>query len=205
MSVKQSLFVQASPEKCSGCRACELACFASHAFGTAPAKEAKTIGVVDLPVVPNLFVVQAAGVSAPVQCHHCEDAPCLRACLPGAITRADGVVSVNPRRCIGCRNCALACPFGAIEICGAETAAKIAELFGADALQTQGGAVKHVFKCDLCAGLRDRPACVDACPNSALRLIDTEDEVTRKRISALESAPQNPQNKTCANQQNGGL
>jgi electron transport protein HydN len=205
MSIEQSLFVQASPEKCSGCRACELACFASHAFVSSPAspaKETKTAGAVDVPVVPNLFVVQTEGISAPVQCHHCEDAPCLRACLPGAITRVDGVVSVNPRRCIGCRNCALACPFGAIEICGAETAGAITALFGEGALRTHGGVVKHVFKCDLCAGRRDRPACVDACPNSALRVIDTADEINRKRISALESAPQN---KPCVNPQNGGL
>ena len=202
MSSKQSLFVQADPGKCSGCRACELACFVRHAYSASQAKKTRTVGTVNVPVVPNLYVIKTEKMSMPVQCHHCEDAPCIKACLPGALSRVDGVVSVNARNCIGCRNCALACPFGAIEVCSAGSAEKIVADFGPDALQTHNGAVKHVFKCDLCAGSEEGQACVAACPNKALRLVDTEDEVTQKRINALQSAPQS---EDMAKRLHGGL
>jgi electron transport protein HydN len=210
MSTVQSLFVQGDPAKCTGCRACEVACFVQHAYTGAAAKKTKTVGSVAAPVVPNLFVVRrekAGGVPAlsmPVQCHHCEDAPCVKACLPCALSRVDGAVTVDPRRCIGCRNCALACPFGAIEVCAADSAEKIAAFYGKDALQTGNGSVKHIFKCDLCPGRDGGPACVAACPNEALRLVDTASEVTAKRVNALESAPQSESLNKAAAAAHGG-
>jgi electron transport protein HydN len=100
----------------------------------------------------------------PIQCHHCEDAPCVKSCLTKALERIDGVVVINKRRCIGCRNCSIACPFGAIEII-------------ADAEST-------VYKCDLCLGEKEQ-ACVSACPNKALRLVEPNDEILAKRKNAL--------------------
>ena len=173
MNGEGSYFVLADPEKCSGCRACELACFAAHQKGGV-----KTVGTVTTPVIPNLYLTRTETIGMlrqiPVQCHHCENAPCLQSCLPGALERVNGAVVVNPRKCIGCLNCALACPFGAIQIAGA------------DILSELGGHAP-VYKCDLCPD-RDGPACVATCPNEALRVVDTEEELRAKRIQASEAS-----------------
>jgi anaerobic dimethyl sulfoxide reductase subunit B (iron-sulfur subunit) len=50
-----------------------------------------------------------------IACFHCTDAPCLNVCPKGAIFRDPqwGVVDVDENLCIGCRTCAMVCPFGA--------------------------------------------------------------------------------------------
>ncbi|GMO55572.1 MAG: 4Fe-4S dicluster domain-containing protein [Termitinemataceae bacterium] len=184
MSVEQSFFVLADQKKCTGCRACELACFAGHQN-----KKPLTVGNITSPVTPRLFVTKTAGSNPqpsagedadfgtcmPVQCHHCEDAPCLRSCLSGAIERRDGVVFINERKCIGCRNCALSCPFGAVQVYSF-----------IDLPQQADGknAPKLVYKCDLCKDAKE-PACVATCPNEALRVVDPATEIRIKREEAL--------------------
>ncbi|GMO36766.1 MAG: 4Fe-4S dicluster domain-containing protein [Termitinemataceae bacterium] len=183
MSAKQSFFVLADSGKCTGCKACELACFSGHL-----SKKALTVGNITTPVTPRLYLArgtpsatQAADsrpACMPVQCHHCEDAPCLRSCLTGAIERVDGVVVINERRCIGCRNCALACPFGAVQVYSQADLTAEAE--------NNKSLPKLVFKCDLCREAKE-PACVSACPNEALRLVDPNAELQSKRIEAVNS------------------
>jgi electron transport protein HydN len=176
MSGEQSYFVLANVEKCTGCRACELACFAAHQKGTL-----KTVGTVTAPVVPNLYLAKTDLGTMPIQCHHCENAPCVQSCATGALIRKDGAVVINRRKCIGCKNCAIACPFGAIAMLGASEMAEISEVFGCCC-----GSVHHANKCDLCVG-RDKPACVATCPNEALRLVDTAQEVSDKRSRAADA------------------
>jgi electron transport protein HydN len=129
-------------------------------------------------VIPRLYLAKNGGICMPVQCHHCEDAPCKKSCLTGAIERKDGVVVINERKCIGCRNCAISCPFGAIEVFS---------LCEASAFETNCSrkvTPKIVFKCDLCTG-ETEPACVKTCPNEALRLVDAQSEIVDKRINAI--------------------
>jgi len=148
-------------EKCMACKACEFACAVEHTLSKNPDKI-----VLDGEKPGHRINVEAYGRNAiPVNCNHCEEAACLMACPTGAIYRNSdkGPVLFNSERCIGCRMCVQACPFGVITI-------------------SPDG--KGVLKCDLCvtrlAEGKD-PACVTACPTGALRYIDEADESKEKR------------------------
>ncbi|GMO59534.1 MAG: 4Fe-4S dicluster domain-containing protein [Termitinemataceae bacterium] len=167
-------FVKATPLRCIGCRTCMIACVVAH--------EGKRIFEIDPDAYnfnPRLFMVKTAKLSAPVQCRHCENAACLQACTSGAISEKDGSVNIDAKKCIGCKNCVLACPFGAVEI---------VEKIAAD----KKGAISQpkmvANKCDLCKGSADNPQCVHVCPTNALELV-TEDvfggQLAKKRKLAL--------------------
>lgn len=96
-------FVIADPATCIGCKTCMAACLHRH---DAPNDVA----------VPRLTLVTTRAISAPVGCHHCAEAPCVDACPTGCLFSDDSHVGVRPDTCIGCRNCVLACPYGAVEI-----------------------------------------------------------------------------------------
>jgi Fe-S-cluster-containing hydrogenase component 2 len=91
-----------SPEKCTGCRTCELACSFSKTKCFNPQNAAVTV-----------FQYDEAAVSVPVTCLQCEDPSCMKVCTVGAITKdKDNKVLVNKNKCIGCKLCIVACPFG---------------------------------------------------------------------------------------------
>ncbi|WP_426739570.1 4Fe-4S dicluster domain-containing protein [Enterobacter cloacae complex sp. 379A2] len=135
-------FILTDPEKCIGCRTCEVACMMSHQSSATP--EALT---------SQIRVVKGGTFTTAVGCHQCEDAPCANVCPTGAIHRAAGAWLVEQARCIGCKSCMVACPFGAMQV-------RVVE----DRVQA--------LKCDLCAHREGGPACVEACPTHALRCID---------------------------------
>jgi carbon-monoxide dehydrogenase iron sulfur subunit len=144
------------PEKCMGCRSCEIACAIQHSKG-------KTLFAViqETPLpMKRLFVESARGMKMPVLCRHCEDAPCLNACISGCLYRDEkGFVRRKKERCIGCWSCVMACPFGVIA-------------------QDRD---KHIaVKCDRCHKL-EVPACVHACPTHALVLAETDHLTKEKR------------------------
>lgn len=136
----------ADPKKCTGCRACEIACSMKHAQVSNPVRS--RIRVVHL---------ESAQQFLPLACQQCEDAPCLEACPQEAISRDGGQVVIDYAKCVGCRTCFYACPFGAMK-------------FDAD----RG----RPFKCDLCGG---QPLCVDICEDNALAYIDPADAATPRR------------------------
>lgn len=88
----------------------------------------------------------------PVQCRHCEESPCVYACMAGALMRDEetGIVLHKQDKCVACWMCVMVCPFGAI---------------------LPGYPQKTALKCDLCPE-RDVPACVEACPTKALQFVD---------------------------------
>lgn len=103
-------FVIAEPNKCIGCRTCEVACALAHPLGDGTAQALSPANF-----KPRLRLVKNLKTTAPVQCRQCENAPCVNACPTKALTYRSGTVQLIESRCIGCQTCVLACPFGAMD------------------------------------------------------------------------------------------
>ncbi|MDO5564174.1 MAG: 4Fe-4S dicluster domain-containing protein [Eubacteriales bacterium] len=172
-------YVVGDTSKCTGCKACEVACFAEHNKKTNGV--GKTVGTVTIPVTPKLYVTKGDGFCVPIQCKHCEDAPCLNACQKDAICRIDHKVIVDVEKCIGCKDCMMACPFGAISLLPLCKNGKVVAQVGCTDTQLSAS------KCDLCQGIDGGPACVRVCPNEALRLVEPEKERKEKNIKSAYS------------------
>lgn len=149
-------FVQADPGLCIACGTCMAGCMNKHDVDG------------DYPKA-RLNVVTTLTVSAPIACHHCADAACVRACPEGALYYDGDRVAIRQSRCIGCRNCVQACPFGAVEVVPVETTQTIG------GIPVAGSKKSFLVKCDLCTDRENGPACVEACPTLALRLVDREE------------------------------
>lgn len=183
MSANLGKYVTCDATKCSGCRACELACFAEHNKATDSKDNGvgNTVGTVEIPVTSKVYVTFLEdGISAAIQCKHCEDAPCLNVCSKGAIERIDGQVIIDTSKCIGCKDCMLACPFGAIDLMPVYENKKAVS-------QNEKEVAKAASKCDLCKGNPDGPACVRVCPNKALRVVEPSDEKKAKNVKAAQA------------------
>jgi anaerobic dimethyl sulfoxide reductase subunit B (iron-sulfur subunit) len=146
---------------CTGCKACQVACKDKHdlplgvtwrrvveysggSWSTDPAAGTFT---------PNVFTYYTS-----ISCNHCDDPVCVAVCPTTAMHKgADGIVSVDPAKCVGCRFCEWACPYSAPQF---DPSAGV------------------MTKCDLCADElaegRD-PACVAACPSRVLHYGDITD------------------------------
>ncbi len=138
-------------ERCIGCRLCQVYCQLHHSRSKDIIKAFKK----ELPrPTPRLRLEERGSLSLSVRCQHCDDPPCVYACLGGALSRDvdSGRVTLDPERCIGCWSCLLVCPFGAV-------------------IRDVGQ--KKVAKCDLCFG-EEVPACVANCPNEALVYTETK-------------------------------
>ena len=103
-------------DKCVGCQACSIACKEENDVPHgSPAEQQRRREVYwhRVIVVNNGEYPTAAVDFLPMPCMHCEDAPCVTVC-PARATyqRADGIVVQDFRRCIGCRYCIVACPYG---------------------------------------------------------------------------------------------
>ena len=143
------------PERCVGCMQCMVACATAHS-------RSKTLAaaILEKPL-PKPRVHVGAGLyneGFPNRCRHCDPAPCMLACLPGAIYRSPETASVliDPDKCINCASCAMACPFGVIR-------------YHEDYLAQPGKAV--AVKCDNCVDRQSKgmiPACVEVCKVNAL-------------------------------------
>lgn len=182
--------IYAWEQACIGCHLCELACVVAQVGSSGPVAAYRS------PVLPapRLRVVEATDgrFSFATTCHQCQEPLCLYSCLTGALYRdEEGMVRVDQARCVGCWTCVLACPFGAIRP-GVDVFTDHHNTFSSARDDSEHGLVS--VKCDLCRGRRERPACVDACPNGALALADHVParwpEVTQIIIEQLESPPE---------------
>jgi molybdopterin-containing oxidoreductase family iron-sulfur binding subunit len=111
----------------------------------------------------------------PVLCNHCDKPPCVRVCPTQATwKREDGIVMMDWHRCIGCRYCIAACPYGARSFNWLDPRPRIASLNLDFPTRTKG----VVEKCNFCEERLAEgklPACVEACSEEALVFGDLAD------------------------------
>ncbi len=145
-------------ERCVACHSCEVACAVYRSSVSKKLPEAIYEGIQPMPRVRVEPVGNEKGF--PIQCRHCDNAPCLDACPAGALYHdKDGLVLLHEERCIGCWMCLMVCPFGAPQ-------------------PFRG--YRKIIKCDRCQGM-EAPYCVESCPTGALILADPEEIASGRR------------------------
>ncbi len=119
--------------------------------------------------------------SVVVLCNHCDNPACVRVCPTGATwKREDGIVMMDYHRCIGCRYCMAACPYGSRSFNWRDPRPFIKEINTEFPTRTRG----VVEKCNFCAERLVKgqiPACVEKCKDKALIFGDLEDPTSEIR------------------------
>ena len=165
--------------RCIGCRACVVKCKEVNKL-TADV-DGYGGGLYDAPEGLNEYtktVIQLAEYGdehsyAKKQCMHCVDPACTAACMMAALHKGEyGIVSWDANKCIGCRYCQVACPFGVPKFQWTKVSPRL-------------------VKCELC---RDRlaegklPGCVEACPRGAV-IYGKRDELLREAHKRIDTKP----------------
>ncbi len=137
--------------RCIGCHTCEVACKMENETPLSVWQSwVKEIAKGNYPNVRKSFL--------PILCNHCSNPICVTVCpTKASFQREDGVVEVDPHKCIGCQYCMAACPYG---------------------VRYFHPIHKIVRKCNFCSQRIDngyKPACVDACPVNARIFGNLED------------------------------
>jgi molybdopterin-containing oxidoreductase family iron-sulfur binding subunit len=117
-----------------------------------------------------------------VLCNHCERPPCTRVCPTQATwKRDDGVVMMDMHRCIGCRYCMAACPYGSRSFNWEDPTPYIEKVDPGFPHRMKG----VVEKCNLCAerlARGEKPKCVEVCPHGALAFGDVSKPELREKF-----------------------
>ncbi len=137
-----------NPEKCISCRTCELACSFKHDREFRP-----TAARV------NVIQFEKEGISVPLMCLQCDNAACEKVCPSGALKRNEdtGALVVDDAKCIRCKMCVQACPFGNIAYDSAKNC---------------------ILRCDLCDG---DPQCAKFCPFGAITYVEASTGALAKK------------------------
>ncbi len=171
--------------RCIDCRACMVACSVENKI---PVNKTRIwiAGVGIKGEFPNL-----ERASMVYHCMHCNEPDCLSACPVGAYSkRQDGPVIYDPKKCIGCRYCMNACPFGVPH-------------FDYDKGLIDGA---FIDKCSMCTQRIDvglEPACVATCPTGAL-MFGERDELLKYAHDRLSNQPARYLNHVYGESENGG-
>ncbi len=143
--------------RCTGCNSCALACKESNARSE-PLAVPSEISTDSFSFVDERQVTDQHGAPLKVfvkrQCMHCVEPACVSACTVGALRKTpEGPVVYDSAKCIGCRYCQYACPYGV-------------------PAYDWDNPLGLIGKCEMCSDrldAGDKPACADACPNGAIR------------------------------------
>lgn len=140
-------------DKCTGCQSCEVACKIENdiALGQKWNKVVERGPFGEFPKIEKYWL--------PVMCQQCKDAPCVHVCPTGASHRdaETDVVLIDKEKCIGCKYCIMACPYG---------------------VRNWNGNEGVVEKCTLCSQRTttgEQPYCVSVCPNECRYYGDLDD------------------------------
>lgn len=150
-------------ELCTGCKACIIACNDKHDLGPGVIwRRVVECAGGEWITVGNAYEQNVFAYYISLSCNHCENPVCAAGCPTKAMHKdANGIVSVDQSRCVGCRYCEWNCPYSAPRFDPQK---------------------KKMSKCDFC---RDKleagetPACVASCPCRALDHGTYEDLVKR--------------------------
>jgi Fe-S-cluster-containing dehydrogenase component len=161
--------------KCDGCKECTKACTAMHFVP--PGQEW-------IKVFENRDNNIAGAYWFPRPCMQCDNSPCAKVCPVGAtFKREDGIVLIDQDRCIGCRYCIAACPYGSRSFNWAEPPHSPAELAQTYSVEWnyphRRGVVEKCIFCPVNAREGKLPACAANCRMGAIYFGDqVEDAVT---------------------------
>ncbi len=148
---------------CTGCKACQMACIDKNdlELGQRWRRVYEFTGG-DWVKMGNAYINSVFTYFTSVSCQHCEDPICVNVCPSGAMhKREDGIVLVDTQKCLGCRYCEWACPYGSPQY---------------------NPTLGKMGKCNFCYDLIDaggKPACVEACPMRALDFGPLDEMVAR--------------------------
>jgi Fe-S-cluster-containing dehydrogenase component len=181
-------------QRCIGCDACTVACKQQN--GTGP-------GIFWRKVIKNEVGTYPTAYYSflPLLCNQCDDPACADVCPTGATSKqANGIVTIDSNKCIGCRYCQVACPYDARAFITTNTVG----YFPGKGLNTYEKAMypQHqtgtVEKCNFCAdrlAQGEEPACVHTCPVQAMTFGDLDDpnSAVSKMIATRNPQPLKPE------------
>jgi formate dehydrogenase beta subunit len=162
---------------CVGCRACEAACSEANRLSEPVMPGEESVFDKRRPTDPRTYTVVNRYLNAEKdggaptfvksQCMHCVEPACASACPVRALEKTEeGPIIYHKDRCIGCRYCIVACPFGIPKF-------------------EYEKAIPYVQKCTFCADRRKQgklPACSEVCPTGALRFGKRKDLLEMAKI-----------------------
>lgn len=153
------------PNKCSGCHLCELACSYKH----------RKIFSAEFSNI-RIESIEDKAFNVPTKCMQCEEAYCIMSCVSGALYKdyKTGAVQIDHNRCIGCKACVMACPFGAVSL-------------------INNNGKLQISICDLCSG---DPECVKVCRGKAIDYVDEGKVNRKKRGDTLNRMAESPEGGT---------
>lgn len=178
---KKKLGLVIDLDTCVGCHACAVSCKEWNAGGfAAPLTDEQPYGkdpsgvwfnrvhsyeVAATPACGDTPAQPATTLHFPRSCLHCEQPACVTVCPTGASYKRaeDGIVLVDEDKCIGCKLCSWACPYGAREYSAVEGVMKKCTL-----------CIDRIYNENLAESER-QPACVQACPTRARHFGDLGD------------------------------